>query len=78
MVERHEIEDLRREKEEQEKVEKWNAFFPEAVARIKECLENDGDLVDEINTLDLEYDDVDNLENKDINETVINAVRGMK
>lgn len=54
---------------------RWDSFYPDAVAQVKECLEKDGDLMDLINELDLNYDEYDNLENSEINDIVINAVK---
>lgn len=78
MLERHELEDLHREKQDYEQTLRWEAFKPDAIAQIKECLEKDGDLLDLINDLDLHYDEYDSLTNKDINQLVIEAVMSMK
>jgi len=51
----------------------YEAFKPDAIERVKECLDNDGDLMDLINTLDLEYDEYENLSNEQINEIVFSA-----
>jgi len=73
-MERHEIEDIRREAQDIEQTMKWEAFRPNAVEMIAECLRNDGDLVDLINDLDLNYDEYNSLTNSDINTLVIDAV----
>lgn len=78
MLERHELEDQHREQQDYEQTLRWEAFRPDAVAQIKECLEKDGDLVDLINDLDLNYDECDSLTNSEINKLVIEAVKAMK
>lgn len=78
MLERHKLEDLHREQQDYEQTLRWNAFRPDAVAQIKECLEKGEDLMDLLNDLDLHYDEYDSLTNKEVNELVIEAVRGMK
>lgn len=55
---------------------KWTSFKTDAIKRVKDCFENNGDLVDLINELDLEFDDYDNLSNEQINEIVLEAVKG--
>ena len=66
---------LKEEKEQDELNIKyqWEAFKPYCIERVKECLSTKGDLVDLINTLDLEYDPCDSLENDQINEIVYEA-----
>jgi len=54
---------------------KWNSFKSDAVNRVEECLGNNGDLVDLINDLDLEFDDYDSLTNEQINEIVLSATK---
>ena len=53
---------------------KWNAFKNDAVQRVEECLENNGDLVDLLNRLDLEWDQYESLSN----EQIIYIVRSAK
>jgi len=68
---------LEREKEEQLEANaqlQWEAFSPDAVERVQECFEKKGDLVDLINTLDIEYDKVDSLSNEQINEIVLAGI----
>ena len=77
-MERHEIEDQHREAKDYEATLRWEAFRPDAVEQIKECLESGGDLRDLINTLDLNYDEYDSLTNSEINLIIIEAVRLIK
>jgi len=73
MSERHDNERTKIEQDEQNAQYQWEAFKPDATDRVSECFENDGDLVDLINTLDLEYDELESLSNKQINEIVLDG-----
>ena len=53
---------------------KWSSFKNDAVKRVEECLENNGDLVDLLNRLDLEWDQYESLSN----EQIIYIVRSAK
>jgi len=53
----------------------WTSFKHDAVSRVSECLENNGDLVDLLNTLDLEFDKYDSLSNSQICEIVLEATK---
>ena len=77
-MERHELEDINREAKDIEHTLRWEAFRPDAIFQVKECLENNGDLVDLLNELDLNYDEYDSLTNSEINEIVTKAVLNMK
>ena len=77
MIERHELEDINREAQDIEHTLRWEAFRPDAIYQVKECLEKDGSIVGLINDLDMNYDEYDNLTNKEINEIVIKAVINM-
>lgn len=77
-LQRHELDDLHTEAQDYEQTLRWNSFKPDAVAQVTECLEKGGDLLDLINNLDLNYDEYDSLTNKEVNEIVIEAVKGMK
>ena len=56
---------------------RWEAFKPDAVFRVKECFEKNGDLRDLLNELDLSYDEYDSLSDSEINEIVTEAVRSL-
>ena len=73
-LESFEIDRNKQEQDEQNMELQWKAFKPDAVARVKECFNEDGDLVDLVNTLDLEYDEDESLSNTQINEIVFEAV----
>lgn len=74
MIERHEIEDKKREEQDTEQTLRWEAFYPDAIEQIRECFKNNGDIVYLINYLDLHFDDYDSLSNEDINFLVCSAV----
>ncbi len=76
--ERHQLEHTHIEIQDYEQTLRWEAFRPDAVAQIKECLEKGGDLRDLLNDLDIHYDEYDSLTDKEVNEFVIQAVRSMK
>jgi len=61
--------------EEQEALLKWDEFRDYAIDKVAECLDTSGDLQDTLHTLDLQYDDYAPLENWQINEIVIEAVK---
>lgn len=74
----HEIELSRREQDERNAEIEYSAFKLDAIYRAKFCLKTEGDLVDLINELDLEWmedDDHSNLSNVQINEIVMTAAR---
>lgn len=60
-------------KDEKIALERRESFKKDAVQRVEDCLENNGDLVDLINTLDLEYSASDSLLNEQICEIVRSA-----
>ena len=70
----HELEDIKREAQDIEQTMKWEAFRPDAVEQIAECIRKDGDLIDLINELDLYYDEYYSLINEEINTLVVEAV----
>lgn len=72
----HEIELNKIERDAGEEALAYIAFRKEAVARVKECFLHDGDLIDLLNTLDLEYSDEVSLVNWQINDIVNIAVKG--
>ncbi len=74
-MERHEIEMNKREQDEANRNIAWTSFREYAVDMVADCLKEDGDLLDLINDLDLEYDQYDSLENKDINAIICDAVK---
>jgi len=61
--------------EEQEALLKWDEFRDYAIDKVAECLDTNGDLQDTLHALDLEYDDYAPLEDWQINEIVIEAVK---
>lgn len=73
----HELDLIRREQDEQNLEIQFEAFKPDAVFRVKECFKNNGDLVDLINDLDMEYDSYESLSNSQINEIVLEAIKGV-
>lgn len=74
-LERFEVDNLHREKQDFEQTLRWEAFRPDAIYQITECLQKDGDLMDLINDLDLNYDEYDSLTNAEINSLVTEAVK---
>lgn len=56
---------------------KYEAFKKEAIEIVRECLLSRGDLVDTLNTLDLEFDEYESLSNDQINEIVLAAAGGV-
>ena len=73
-MESHEIDHNKKEQEELNAHYQYEAFKPDSIDRISECFENNGDLVDLINTIDLEYDEYESLTNEQINEIVLCGV----
>jgi len=71
MLQSHEIDYNKKEQVERNRELQYQAFKYDAVSRITRCFEGNGDLVDLINDLDLEFDDYDSLTNSEINEIVI-------
>ena len=53
---------------------KWESFRSDATSRVEQCFSEDGDLIDLINTLDLEYDNNDSLSHSQINEIIIESL----
>lgn len=54
---------------------KWDSFKLDAIERVRNCLENEESICDLINTLDLEWDRTESLENWQINEIIRKSVR---
>lgn len=71
----HELELSRREQDEINYNLALEAFEPDAIDRIVDCLKNKEDLIDLLNTLDLEYDRYESLPNDVISRMIINAAR---
>jgi len=61
--------------EEQEALLKWDEFRDYAIDKVAECLDTSGDIQDTLHALDLEYDDYAPLEDWQVNEIVIEAVK---
>ena len=72
-MQQHEIDTEKIEQDEKNDEIAFEAFKSDAINRMKDCFNNNGDLVDLINTLDMEFDGYDSLPNEQINEIVLSA-----
>lgn len=54
---------------------KWDSFKLDATYRMRDCLENEESVCDLINTLDIEWDRTESLENWQINEIIRESIR---
>lgn len=54
---------------------RWSSFSKDAIERMRDCLEEDGDVLDLINTLDIEFDSYENLSNSEIVEIILKAAK---